>query len=125
MYSESQEKIMFSQTERREATRLPFTIEAICRIKTERKKENQGSAAYGGAVRDVSMVGMFILSAQKPAVNRSCTLSFSLIGEHSTLEIRDIKATVVRRDDDGFVVEFNHRLEWFALVPIYFSRLKE
>ena len=116
---------MPTQTERRETLRLPFTTESICRIQTESRKEGQGSAAYGGAVRDLSIEGMFILSAQKPAVNRSCTVSFTLKGDNSTLEIRDISGTVSRRDQDGFVVEFTHRLEWFALVPIYFSRLKE
>jgi len=76
-------------------------------------------------VRDLSIEGMFILSAQKPAVNRKCTVAFTLKGDHSTLEIRDISGRVSRRDQEGFVVEFAHRLEWFALVPIYFSRQME
>jgi len=116
---------VLTQSERRETLRLPFTTESICRIQTESREEGQGAASYGGAVRDLSIVSVFVLSAQKPAVNRSCTVSFSLKGDNSTLEIRDIRGTVSRRDQDGFVVEFIHRLEWFALVPIYFSRLKD
>lgn len=56
---------MLTQTDRRETLRLPFTTEAICRIQTESTKEGQGSASYGGAVRDLSIESMFILSAAK------------------------------------------------------------
>jgi hypothetical protein len=116
---------MYEELERRVALRLPFTSEAICVVKTEESVEGEEMTSYGGGIRDLSIEGMFILSSDKPSQGVSCKITISLEGQFSTLEIKDIAGKVERLEGEGFVVNFDNRLEWFALVPIYFRPRSE
>lgn len=110
--------------DRRATLRLPFRTEAVCRIEAESQEEGN-IAVYGGAIRDLSIEGLFIVSPDRPAQSTRCKLTITLEAEHSSLALKNIEGEVSRINSDGFVVNFDHRLEWFALVPIYFRQLKE
>ena len=112
---------MLMEGERRESLRLPFTEKAVCRILTEEKE----MVSYDGTIKDLSIEGMFIQSTRQPRQNAECIMSITLEAEHSILEIREVKGKVARINKDGFAVAFSQRLEWFALIPIYFGEVNE
>jgi hypothetical protein len=57
--------------------------------------------------------------------NYKCDIEIILEGKHSQLSIKNLSGRIIRNDDDGVAVRFDERLEWFALVPLYFHKLRE
>ncbi len=109
---------MSKSAERRVSFRMPFTTEVICHVDELDKK-------YCGTLRDLSITGLFVEMDDCPHAGCKCHINVILKGKQSRLEIKDVSGSIVRRDDDGVAIYFDERLEWFALVPLYFKKLLE
>ena len=108
---------MSQPAERRESFRMPFVTEVICYVDELDKK-------YGGTLRDLSITSLFMEADDCPDVGKKCNIDIILEGTNSRLEIKGVNGSVVRNDGDGVAISFDERLEWFALVPLYFQKLR-
>ena len=108
---------MSQPAERRESFRMPFATEVICYVDELDKQ-------YKGTLRDLSITSLFMEADDSPEVGSICRIEIVLEGKHSQLEIKNISGKIVRNDGDGVAVCFDERLEWFALVPLYFQKLR-
>jgi len=108
---------MSQPAERRESFRMPFVTEVICSVDELNKK-------YWGSLRDLSITSLFMEAEDCPDVGVKCSIEIILEGKHSRLEIKNIGGNIVRNDGDGVAVCFDERLEWFALVPLYYQKLR-
>lgn len=109
---------MDQTADRRESFRLPFISKVTCHV-------NGVDKTYSGILRDMSITSLFMETEDCPDFGSSCNIEIIFKGEHSRLKIEDVKGSIVRCDDDGVAVRFEKRLEWFALVPLYFNKLHE
>ena len=108
---------MSQPAERRESFRMPFATEVICYVGELDKK-------YKGTLRDLSITSLFMEADDCPDVGYKCNIDIILEGTNSRLEIKGVNGSVVRNDGDGVAISFDERLEWFALVPLYFQKLR-
>jgi len=107
-----------SPKDRRKAFRMPFNADVRCRAK--------GSATpLPGKLKDISSLGVFIEAENVPPLNSECELEIALKGNSSRLVIDQLRGRVVRHVNGGMAISFYDRLEWIALVPIYFHKMKE
>ncbi len=107
---------MGEKVERRKSFRMPISTKAICRV-----NEN----TFHGTIYDVSVTGLFMETAEGPPTSSKCDIEIVFPGDHSCLRIEKIKGVVTRRVEHGVGIKFDHRLEWIALVPIYFHKMQE
>jgi len=105
---------MKQSDERRISYRTPFVTKVVCHVDEHDKK-------FYGMLRDLSIIGLFMETKDCPSVESECSIDIILEGKHSQLKIEKVKGRVIRADDDGVAVYFDERLEWFALVPLYFQ----
>ncbi|MDH5649206.1 MAG: PilZ domain-containing protein, partial [Gammaproteobacteria bacterium] len=56
--------------------------------------------------RDISMNGIFVITAEKLPEHTLCDISLYLYGTDDEIELR-LKGTIVRLESDGMAVEFN------------------
>ncbi|WP_319547512.1 PilZ domain-containing protein [Desulfogranum marinum] len=103
--------------DRRKAFRMPFNADVVCRDK-------KTGIAYQGRLKDISALGVFIEASDPPPVGSVCELEIALQGSSSRLVIDKLKGTIVRHVNSGMAIRFDDRLEWIALVPIYFHKMK-
>lgn len=104
--------------DRRESMRLPFASKVICTI------EGVEEPCYGN-LRDMSITSLYMETRSFPKAGRKCVIDIVLTGKHSRLRLEQIAGHVIRIDDDGAAISFDERLEWFALVPLYFHKGRE
>ena len=109
---------MSNFVEQRMAVRLPFVQRVVCLVKTKGSE----AADYDGQVRDLSIRSLYVRSKESPMEGTTCSVSLTLQGKHSVLDIRDIKGKIERVGEKGFVVFFSHHLEWFAIMPMFFQQ---
>ena len=109
---------MTRQPERREAFRMVFHPEAICRLK-------DNGVSYRGTIRDISMVSMYMEVEDCPEVSGDCDTQIILNSQHSRLVIDNLAGSIIRSDDLGIAIKFEERLEWFNVVPLYYKKLSE
>ncbi|RLC07955.1 MAG: hypothetical protein DRI24_24090 [Deltaproteobacteria bacterium] len=109
---------MSRSDERRVSFRMPFATEVICYVDELDKK-------YSGTLRDLSITSLFMEADDCPHIGCKCDIGIILEGEHSRLEIKNVSGSIVRSDDNGVAICFDERLEWFALVPLYFHKLRD
>lgn len=83
-------------------------------------KEN--GREFCGTIRDISMRSLFITMDNIHGVSGSCDIQIVIEGAHSELEINNLSGKIVRTDDDGVAIQLDKRLEWFAIVPLYFRK---
>lgn len=107
---------MEQKVERQRSFRMPFNAEVICHV-----DEHE----FQGTIRDLSVSGFFMETAKIPPTASKCNIEIVINGEHSRLTIDNLRGLVKRCDEDGVGVEFDDRLEWVALVPIYFHKIHE
>jgi len=107
---------MGEKVERRESFRLPISTEAICRV-----NEN----TFHGTICDVSVTGLFMETAEGPPTASKCDIDIVFPGNHSCLRVEKIKGVVTRLTERGVGIKFDDRLEWIALVPIYFHKMQK
>lgn len=106
------------QKDRRKAFRMPFNADVICR-------DTATGAIYKGKLKDISALGVFLEASNPPPVASVCELEIALQGTSSRLLIDKLKGTIVRHVNGGMAIRFHDRLEWIALVPIYFHKMKQ
>jgi hypothetical protein len=104
--------------ERREAFRMDVATKAVCRL-------SAGDQQISGAIRDISIAGLFLLSEQKPAIGTVYEIEIMLAGKHSQMVIENMTGSVVRINGVGLAIRFDKRFEWFAMVPLYFHITRE
>ena len=106
---------MEKKIERRKSFRMPISTKAICRV-----NEN----TFEGTICDVSVTGLYMKALECPPTDAKCDIEIIFSGNHSCLRIEKIKGVVIRRDEHGVGIRFDDRLEWIALVPIYFHKMQ-
>lgn len=104
--------------ERRTSARIPFYPRAYCELK-------ENGREFCGTIRDISMLSLFITLDNEMDVSGNCDIQIVLEGSHSELEINNLSGKIVRADDDGVAIRLDKRLEWFAIVPLYFRKIVE
>jgi len=107
---------MGGMIERRKSYRLPISTKVICHV-----NEN----TFQGTICDISVTGLFMETVKGPPTSSKCGIEIVFPGDHSCLRIEKIKGVVTRRVDHGVGIKFDHRLEWIALVPIYFHKMQK
>lgn len=109
---------MDKSSDRRESMRLPFASRVICTVDGVEEQ-------YCGTLRDMSITSLYMETKTFPMDVRSCSIDIVLEGKHSRLRLEQIAGHVIRHDGDGVAISFSERLEWFALVPLYFHKGRE
>lgn len=109
---------MEKEMERRKSFRMPFISEVVCQIHATGKE-------YHGTLRDMSINGLFMETVNCPPENAVCEIEVILEGKHSRLMIDRLKGNVTRSEEKGVAIQFDERLEWVAMVPIYFHKMME
>lgn len=102
--------------EHREGFRLEFTPEAVCRP--------AGGQSIKGTLTDISKDGCFLETATSPAVLGKCLLEIVIQANYSLLNISNIEGEIVRSDDKGVAIKFDHAFEWIPLVPLCEPKVK-
>jgi len=64
-------------------------------------------------------------TTEYPPTASKCDIEIIINGDHSRLRIDKLRGTVIRCDARGVGIQVDNRLEWLALVPIYFNKMKE
>ena len=109
---------MKKKEERRTSARISFYPRAYCELKENGKE-------FYGTIRDISMFSLFMTLDNEMDVSGECDIQIVLEGNHSELEINNLSGRIVRVDDDGVAIRLDKRLEWFAIVPLYFRKSAE
>lgn len=99
--------------ERRAAFRMDVATRAVCRLRS-------GDQQISGAIQDISIAGLFMLTEQRPAIGAAYEIEIVLAGKHSRTVIEKMTGSVVRASEHGLAIRFDKRFEWFAMVPLYF-----
>ena len=107
---------MEENMERRKSFRMPFNAEVFCRT---------NELEYHGVVKNLSSAGFFMKCDEYPPVDAQCNVEIVIKGNHSRLRIDDLKGQVVRCTQNGIGISFINRLEWVALIPIYYHKMQE
>ena len=107
---------MEQKVERQRSFRMPFNAEVICHV-----DENE----FQGKIRDLSVSGFYMETGDNPPAASKCDIEIVIKGNHSRLTIDNLSGLVKRSDQQGVGIEFDDRLEWVALVPIYFHKIHE
>lgn len=103
--------------DRRESFRMASVSKAACYLTNE-------SNRYTGTLRNLSMVGFFLETAEKPEVSQEYGVEIVLEGAHSRLVVDNLAGVVTRMEGDGVAVEFTEKFEWLALAPIFYQENK-
>ncbi len=77
---------------------------------------------FCGTIRDISMRSLYIKMDNNIDVSGNCDIQIVIEGNHSELEINNLSGKIVRADTDGVAIQLDKRLEWFAIVPLYFRK---
>lgn len=104
--------------DRRSAFRLDVATQAICRL-------SSGEQVITGAIRDISIAGLFVITDERTAVGTGYDVEIILAGRHSRMVIEKMAGSVARCNGNGLAIKFAKRFEWFALVPLYFHTTSE
>lgn len=91
--------------------RVHFPAKASCFFDNEKK-------AILGTVKNLCIDGCFIETLHPSMDLEGCKINLSLAGNHSNLEINNIAAKVLRQEENGIAVKFEHHFEWIAFAPI-------
>ena len=103
---------MEQKVEHQRSFRMRLNKEVVCRVNGDE---------FQGNVRDMSSTGFFMETTNYPPVGSKCNIQIFLNGDHSRLQIDKLGGIVKRCDARGVGIEFDARLEWVALLPIYFQ----
>jgi len=104
--------------EKRTSFRMPFNAEVSCCIEPNNEM-------YTGKMHDISSDGFFMATDNCPNIGSKCDIKIIIEGANSRLIIDKLSGEVIRKNDDGVSVHFDEKLEWLALVPIYFQRIRD
>ena len=104
--------------EKRKSFRLPFNAEVSCCI------EPNGEM-YTGKMHDISSDGFFMETDNCPTIGSKCDIKIILEGVNSRLIIDKLDGNVIRKTAEGVSIRFDNKLEWLALVPIYFQKIRD
>lgn len=107
---------MDKSDERRVSVRMPFASKGFCTVHETDKK-------YSGTLRDISITGLFMEMGTCPDAGQKCDIEIVFEGAHSRLVIENVGGTILRNDDGGVAIQFDERLEWFVLIPLYFHKI--
>ena len=108
---------MQKKAERRTSVRLPFSPRAYCELRDDGRE-------FCGTIRDISLDSIFVIADNNDGVSGSCDIQIVIEGNHSELEINNLSGMIVRNDEEGVAIRLDNKLEWFAIVPLYFHKTK-
>lgn len=104
---------MDQSTERRNASRVRVATSILCDLKLSDRQ-------HEGMLRDMSLTGIYMELAEELQVDEKCEVDIILQGENSRLKIEGLQGRIARCDSEGVALRFDARMEWFAMVSIYF-----
>lgn len=107
---------MEKENNRRTSFRMPFVSKMDCRA-------TGSETIHAGALRDVSINGLFAEMDEYPPVGTECVVNIYFEGDHSRLVIEKLNGKIVRIDPQGVAIQFDNRLEWFVLIPLFFYQV--
>ncbi|MDK9707059.1 MAG: PilZ domain-containing protein [Desulforhopalus sp.] len=108
---------MLQLENRRKSFRMPFVTNISCYIK-------EIDAEFQGMLRDISITGLYGEVDGPPlTAGWTCNLSITFTGDHSRLVVEGVCGKIVRSETQGVAIEFDKRLEWFILVPLFFQKI--
>jgi len=107
---------MEQKAKRQRSFRMPFNAVVLCYTDDDE---------FQGTIRDLSVSGLFMETTRCPPTDSKCSIEIVIHGDHSRLTIDLLSGRVIRRDERGVGIEFDKRLEWVALVPIYYYKMQE
>lgn len=102
--------------ERRSSYRLPFVSSFLCRTIGE-------DLVVSGRLQNVSITGCSGVLETPLPVGTSCSLHIIFQGDHSRLNVEGISSRIIRSSAEGVAVRFDHRLEWFVLIPLFYQKI--
>jgi len=102
--------------EKRSSFRLPFTAQVICYTKEDDK-------ICSGKIHDISADGLSMETDTCPNIGEECNIEIIIEGEESRLIIDKLSGKIIRENDNVIAICFDKKLEWLALVPIYFQKI--
>ena len=103
---------MEQKVEQQRSFRMRLNKKVVCRVNGDE---------FQGKVRDMSSTGFFMETTIYPPIGSKCNIQILLNGDHSRLQIDKLVGIIKRCDARGVGIEFDARLEWVALLPIYFQ----
>jgi hypothetical protein len=104
---------MDQKVENERSFRMPIRAEIICSVNGD---------DFQGKIRDMSSTGFFMETTICPPTGSKCDIHIGLNGSHSRLIIDKLGGIIIRSDAHGVGIELDARLEWVALIPIYFQQ---
>jgi len=107
---------MNHKAERRKSFRFPLKAEVTCHV---------NDYDFRGTIRDLSITGLYMNTTGSPTVTSKCRLEVVLRGDHSCLTLHELTGSILRKDEFGVAIQFDNRLEWVALVPIFFHKMQK
>jgi len=102
--------------QRRKSFRMPFVSEAVCFM-------HDSDIIIKGIIRDISISALYVTTDDFHDVTGGCNLQLIMEGTHSRIDVTNLSGKVVRSDQNGLAIAFDHPLEWVALVAIYGSKM--
>lgn len=107
---------MLQLENRRKSFRMPFVTNFTCHIRDI-------DTELHGILRNISITGLFgEVHAPPLTLGWTCNLSIVFTGDHSRLVVEGVGGKIVRSETQGVAIEFDKRLEWFILVPLFFQK---
>jgi hypothetical protein len=108
---------MLQHENRRKSFRMPFITNFTCHI-------NEIDIDLQGILRNISITGLFgEVHAPLLTLGWTCNLSIVFTGDHSRLSVEGVRGKIVRSETAGVAIEFDKRLEWFILIPLFFQKI--
>lgn len=76
-----------------------------------------------GILNNVSITGCCGLLEGPLAPGIECELQIIFQGDHSRLNVEAVRGRIVRSTKQEIAVHFAQRLEWFVLIPLFYSKI--
>jgi hypothetical protein len=101
-------------SDRRASLRMPLVSKVIF-------ADNNGKT-YQGIIQNINTFGVYVQIKDCP-VSSPCELTIVIEGTNSQLTLDKLSGEIVRKDENGMAITFNHNFEWLPLVPLLYHKV--
>ena len=106
---------MAGSANNRKLSRLPFTPQAFVQLQDD-------GTEFAGFIRDISLLSLYMEVDGAEELTGECDIQIVLEGEHSEMEINNVRGYIIRSDPKGLAIRFDEPFEWIAVVPALFRK---
>lgn len=106
---------MAGNANNRKLSRLPFTPQAFVQLQDDGRE-------FAGVIRDISLLSLYMEVEDAEQHTGECDIQIVLEGEHSEIEINNLRGYIIRSDPKGLAIRFEEPFEWMSIVPALFSK---